>query len=145
MMYSRRTLAKKLFFLSIILWTVLLLACHETVNDMKSTDDLNQSVSSPETSVQIKPDKMPVVLKQVEPYYPQEARKLGIEGMVVVKVLVDTLGNVENSEIVNSIPELDQVAIEAAREFKFKAANLNDKKVSSWVTIPFHFKLTDDK
>ena len=145
MMYSLRKLAKKLFSLPFILWIVLLLACHETVNDMKSPDDLNQSVSSPETSVQFKPEKRPVVLKQGEPYYPQEARKSGIEGMVVVKVLVDTLGNVEKIEIVKSIPELDQAAMAAAREFKFKAATLNDKKVSSWVTIPFHFKLRDDK
>jgi len=145
MMYSLRTLAKKLFSLPFILWVVLLLACHESLNDMKSTDDLNQSVSSPETNVKLKPKKMPEVLKQAEPYYPQEARKAGIQGMVVVKVLVDTSGNVEKVEIAKSIPELNQAAIAAARESKFKAATLNDKKVSSWVTIPFHFKLADDK
>jgi len=60
-------------------------------------------------------------------------------------VLVDTAGNVEKAEIVRSVPELDQAAVEAARNFKFKAASLKDKRVNSWMIIPFHFKLSDDK
>lgn len=137
--------AKKVFLLNITLWVVLLLACQETVNEVKDGDPSNQSASLLESNAQVKPDKLPEVLKQAQLSYPLAARKAGIEGMVVVKVLVDTSGNVEKAEIVKSIPELDQAALEAARRFKFKAARLNEKQVSSWVTIPFHFKLRDDK
>jgi protein TonB len=88
---------------------------------------------------------LPTILKQVQPSYPEDARKAGIEGMVVVEVLVDTAGNVEKVKIVRSVPELDQAAVEAVRKFRFNAATLDDKRVSSWITIPFHFKLSDEK
>ena len=137
--------AKKVFLLNITLGVVLLLGCQETVNEVKDGDRSNQSTSLLESNAQVKLDKLPEVLKQAQPSYPPAARKAGIEGMVVVKVMVDTSGNVEKAEIVKSIPELDEAAIEAARKFKFKAASLHEKQVSRWVTIPFHFKLADDK
>jgi TonB family protein len=55
------------------------------------------------------------------------------------------LGNVIEVKVAKSIPQLDQAAIEAAMEFKFKPATTNEKRVKSWLTIPFHFKLSDDK
>jgi TonB family protein len=138
-------LAKKVLAMTSILGIVMLLACRETVNEVKEDENLNQSASMPEVSAPDKPDRLPTILKQVQPSYPEDARKAGIEGMVVVEVLVDTAGNVEKVKIVRSVPELDQAAVEAVRKFRFNAATLDDKRVSSWITIPFHFKLSDEK
>ena len=83
----------------------------------------------------------PVEIKRVNPVYPELAKKAGIEGTVVVKVLVNTKGDVEQVEILKSHPLLDESAIEAARQFKFKPAKQRDKFVKVWVSIPFNFKL----
>ena len=83
----------------------------------------------------------PEVINKVEPVYPDLARKAGIEGMVVVKVLIDTKGNVDKVEVVKSHPMLDDAAIEAAKQFKFKPGKQRDRYVRVWMTIPFTFRL----
>jgi protein TonB len=83
----------------------------------------------------------PEVLNRVEPKYPELARKAGIEGMVVVKVLIGTKGDVEKVEVVKSHPMLDESAMEAARQFKFKPGKQRDRVVKVWMTIPFTFRL----
>lgn len=83
----------------------------------------------------------PVEIKRVNPVYPELAKKAGIEGTVVVKVLVNTKGDVEQVEILKSHPLLDDAAMEAARQFKFKPGKQRDKFVKVWVSIPFNFKL----
>ncbi len=83
----------------------------------------------------------PVEIKRVNPKYPELAKKAGIEGTVVVKVLVTTKGDVEKVEVLKSHPLLDEAAIEAAQQFKFKPGKQRDKFVKVWVSIPFNFKL----
>jgi protein TonB len=83
----------------------------------------------------------PEVIHKVEPSYPDLARKAGIEGMVVVKVLIGTKGDVEKVEIVKSHPMLDDAAMAAAKQFKFKPGKQRDRFVKVWMTIPFTFRL----
>jgi len=83
----------------------------------------------------------PVEIKRVNPVYPELAKKAGIEGTVVVKVLVNTKGDVEKVEILKSHPLLDEAAVTAAKQFKFTPGKQRDKFVKVWVSIPFNFKL----
>lgn len=83
----------------------------------------------------------PVVIKRVEPIYPELARKAGIEGMVVVKVLINTKGDVEKVQVIKSNPMLDDAAVAAAKQFKFKPGKQRDRFVKVWMTIPFTFRL----
>ncbi|GAB4330980.1 MAG: energy transducer TonB [Calditrichia bacterium] len=83
----------------------------------------------------------PEVIKRVEPVYPELARKAGIEGMVVVKVLIGTKGDVEKVEVIKSHPMLDEAAVTAAKQFKFKPGKQRERFVKVWMTIPFTFKL----
>lgn len=83
----------------------------------------------------------PETLEQGIPKYPELAKKAGIEGTVVVKVLVGFEGNVEATELVQSVEVLDEAALEAARQFKFTPAKLDGKPVKVWIAVPFRFKL----
>lgn len=47
----------------------------------------------------------------------------------------------EKVEILRSVPLLNEAAIEAARQFKFKPGKQRDKLVKVWVSIPFNFSL----
>lgn len=83
----------------------------------------------------------PEEIKRVNPTYPELAKKAGIEGTVVVKVLVNTKGDIEKVEVLKSHPLLDEAAIEAAKQFKFKPGKQRDRLVKVWVSIPFNFRL----
>jgi Ca-activated chloride channel family protein len=74
--------------------------------------------------------------------YPEEARKEGIEGKVVIRALIDSQGKPTNIKVIysdNTI--LDSAAIQAILKSTFTPATIADKPTSAWVTIPIQFKL----
>lgn len=83
----------------------------------------------------------PRAVKRVLPKYPDLARKAGLQGTVVVNVLIGTDGRVEKAKIVKSIPMLDEAALEAAKQYVFTPAKQRDKVVKVWMSIPIQFKL----
>jgi len=83
----------------------------------------------------------PVLIKKVEPVYPDLARKAGIEGTVVVTVTIGKTGKVEAAKIFKSVPMLDDAARTAAMKCVFKPAKQRDKFVKVKMNIPFKFKL----
>lgn len=83
----------------------------------------------------------PTETKRVTPVYPDLAKKAGIEGTVVVKVLVKTNGKVEKVEVLKSHPLLDEAAIDAAKQFEFTPGKVQGEAVRVWVSIPFDFNL----
>ncbi len=87
-------------------------------------------------------EKYPVVLSNPAPLYPDIARKAGIEGTVFVKMWVAKDGTVKRAEVLKSSSELfEQAAVEAARQWKFTPAIMNNAPVSVFVTVPFKFRL----
>jgi len=87
-------------------------------------------------------DEPPEIVVQVQPEYPEVARKAGLEGKVIVAAIVDENGNVIKAEIHRSDnPIFNEAALEAARKMKFKPAKQKDIPVKVKVFIPFTFKL----
>ncbi|MEO0098662.1 MAG: energy transducer TonB [candidate division WOR-3 bacterium] len=78
-----------------------------------------------------------------KPSYPERARQAGIEGQVVVKVLLDIDGSVMEVELLKSSGNeaLDEAALNAARQAKFTPAKQREIPVRVWVSIPFNFSL----
>ena len=83
----------------------------------------------------------PQLIKKVQPNYPDLARRANIEGTVVVTVTIGRDGSVENAIIFKSIPMLDNAALQAAKECKFKPAKQRDKTVRVKMHMPFQFTL----
>jgi len=86
-------------------------------------------------------DEVPVLISQVQPKYPDIARDAGVEGSVLVQVMVGKDGRVKDTRVVKSIPMLDAAAVEAVKQFVFKPALANNKPVVTWVAIPIRFKM----
>ena len=62
----------------------------------------------------------PTVARRVVPRYPDSARMRGIEGQVVIEAIIARDGSVEPGvKIIQSIPALDDAAIEAFRQWRF--------------------------
>jgi TonB family protein len=76
--------------------------------------------------------------------YTQEARKLGVQGVVVLKVLLLGNGQLDRVRVVRRLPfGLTENAIRAACEVKFKPAVKAGKEVSQWVTLQYPFRLAE--
>ena len=91
-------------------------------------------------------EKEPQIVKKVEPKYPELAMRAGLEGKVWVKIWVDKEGKVKQVVVLKSDAEIfNEPAVEAAKQFLFTPAYMNNGPVSVWVSVPFKFKLADRK
>jgi TonB family protein len=86
-------------------------------------------------------DQAPKIISRIKFQYPSIAQKSGIEGRVLLKVLVGKTGSVKEVEVINSIPELDAAAVKAIKNVKFKPGKYKGKPVDVWVRIPIDFKI----
>jgi len=77
------------------------------------------------------------------PAYPRLAEQAGLTGLVWVKALVGSDGNVKDAVVYKSsgTPALDEAAIAAAPKCKFKPAIQNGRPVAMWVTYKVDFIL----
>src|SRR5262245_16050624 len=82
----------------------------------------------------------PVRIRQVTPEYPEEARRAGVEGTVALSGIIDADGNVKDVAVVTSIPLLDQAAIDAFKQFKYKPATKGGRPISVRFTVTLDFK-----
>ena len=91
-------------------------------------------------------EKEPVVVKKVEPKYPELAMRAGLEGKVWVKIWVDKEGKAKQVVVLKSDAEIfNEPAVEAAKQFVFTPAYMNNGPVAVWVSVPFKFKLADKR
>jgi periplasmic protein TonB len=84
----------------------------------------------------------PAFVNRVNPVFPENARRLGVEGKTVVRVLVDKTGKPLRASILKTSSELfDEAAVSAVMRSTFTPAKQNGLAVACWLTIPFSFKL----
>ncbi len=89
-------------------------------------------------------EKEPVVVRKVDPKYPEIALRAGLEGNVYLKVWVDKEGKVRKAVVLKSDAEIfNQAAIDAATQWVFTPAVMQKGPVSVWVSIPFRFRLSN--
>ena len=89
-------------------------------------------------------EKEPVVVKKVDPKYPDIALRAGLEGNVYMKVWVDKEGKVKKAVVLKSDAEIfNKAAQEAAEQWVFTPAVMQKGPVSVWVSIPFRFRLSN--
>jgi protein TonB len=81
----------------------------------------------------------------VTPEFPEMAQRAGIEGTVLLKVLVNRTGSVDSVEVQSGPSIFHKPAIAAAKATSFTPARQNDKAVSCWVLMPFRFMVTKNK
>ena len=87
-------------------------------------------------------DEPPRPVKIVKPKYPDIARMAGIEGDVLLYLLIDTEGRVLDVMVIEPfIAACDSSAVEAARRFLFSPALQNDRPVTVWAAYWVKFRL----
>lgn len=77
------------------------------------------------------------------PAYPGLARKRGQEGTVILQILVDKDGMVDdlNIDVSSNFPLLDRAAVSAVWKWSFEPGRRGEERVQMWVRVPVTFKL----
>lgn len=92
----------------------------------------------------IRPDKPPKLIKKVDPVYPEEARKAGIEGEVVVEATTDKEGNVVKIKVLKGEQDiLNKAAIDSIKQWKYEPFILEGKPIGVEFVVTVQFKLKD--
>ena len=91
------------------------------------------------------PDYVARYLHHPPPSYPWQARRMGIEGRVVLQVEILQNGNAGRIEIRRSSGHelLDQAAIKAVGGWRFDPARIAGAPIIAWAEVPISFRLTD--
>lgn len=85
---------------------------------------------------------MPALLSEVRVPYPRESKKKGIQGAVVMDLLIDASGKVREATLVEGPnQELSAAALAAAKGFRFTAALIQDKPVAVRIRYLYRFVL----
>ena len=84
----------------------------------------------------------PEVIFKVEPEFSEEARKAKFMGVVTVNLIVDKNGLPQNVHISRGVGMgLDEKALEAVRQYRFKPAMENGKPVAVQVNVEVNFQI----
>ncbi len=85
----------------------------------------------------------PLYRRNPPPQYPRRARRKGYEGIVILEVLVNENGKVEDLKVFKSSGYniLDKSALSAVQKWLFEAGTRNGKSTQMWVRVPIRFRL----
>ena len=90
-------------------------------------------------------DREPVLLERPDVDYPEDARRMGIEGKVLLKLEIDDKGRVTKVVLVKGLyPSLDRLAVESARKMLFKPAMAGGEPVPVKILYSYIFELEDE-
>jgi len=84
---------------------------------------------------------MPQRVSQAQPVYPAIAKIGKVQGTVDISVVIDAGGNVEQAQVVRSIPQLDAAAVEAVRKWKYSPTIVNGVAVPVTMVVHVTFAL----
>jgi len=85
--------------------------------------------------------KAPVKVRDVKPVYPAEAQVNRIQGVVILEAIIDTDGTIAAARVLRSIPELDEAALDAVRQWKFMPTLLNGSPIGLVMTTTVNFTM----
>jgi TonB family protein len=84
---------------------------------------------------------VPKKTKHVQPTYPADALAQGVRGIVILDIVVDAQGKIESTNVIRSVPGLDEAAIAAARQWEYEPTKVSGKPVRVRITVPITFAL----
>jgi TonB family protein len=81
------------------------------------------------------------LIYQVAPVYPPDAKAQHIEGVVVIRALIDKQGNVKKMEVIQGHPLLVDAARDAVMQWRYKPATIGGQPAEADTNIRVEFRL----
>ncbi len=85
------------------------------------------------------PVRPPTRTTNIAPLYPAEARAAGVQGRVVIDARIDADGRVRNARVLESIPDLDQAALDAVLQWEFSPPLVSGASSAVLMTVTVQF------
>jgi protein TonB len=86
--------------------------------------------------------KEPVEISRVKPQYPEAARKARMQGVCILEAIITKSGDVESVRVLRGLnPLLDNAAIRAVSQWKYRPATFNGRAVPVYLTVTVTFTL----
>ncbi len=82
-----------------------------------------------------------LLVKRVQPVYPEQARQMRVQGPVQLQATINKDGNISNVKVVSGNAQLARAAVEAVKQWKYKPYYLNNEPVEIQTQIIVNFKL----
>ena len=84
----------------------------------------------------------PVLVHSAEPAFTEQARQANFQGTVSVQLIVDSQGNPQDVRVIHPLGMgLDQKAVEAVRQYKFRPAMYQGRPVAVQMIVEVDFRL----
>ncbi len=81
------------------------------------------------------------LIQRVDPVYPPLARQARVQGTVILQILVDEQGNVDEVTVISGNSLLNQAAVDAVQQWHYTPTYLNGAPVPVRATITVNFVL----
>ena len=82
-----------------------------------------------------------LLVKRVQPIYPEQARQMRVQGPVQLQATINKDGNISNVKVMTGNAQLARAAVEAVKQWKYKPYYLNNEPVEIQTQIMVNFKL----
>jgi TonB family protein len=84
----------------------------------------------------------PILIRRVEPIYPEGLRKLHLEGLVILEAIIATNGSIEEFRVVSSAnPLFDESAVRAVGQWRYEPCLLAGRPVRVRLLVTVVFRL----
>jgi protein TonB len=83
-----------------------------------------------------------LLIRRVQPNYPQLAKQARIQGQVVLQAEISKDGTIQNLQLISGHPMLAPAAIEAVKQWRYKPYMLNGEPVAVETQVQVNFTLS---
>jgi TonB family protein len=103
---------------------------------------IGDTLRCPNPNIDIPFVSEPIIIKRIEPVYPELARRSNIEGLVVVRILVSKQGNVRGAIIMKTDNDIfNRSVLESVIQWEFSPAMSKNGPIELWLVIHCKFTL----
>ena len=85
--------------------------------------------------------RAPHPIAHTDPIYPQSALAARIQGVVIIQATIGPDGLVDDAQVLRSVPDLDQAALDAVSQWQYEPVFLNGVAIPVIMTVTVNFAL----
>jgi bla regulator protein BlaR1 len=127
--------------LAVIAGPIVLGTLHATPTRAESSPVVAQESQQAAPDHVSQKDMSGMVVKKVQPVYPEAAKKAGIQGEVKLKATIGKNGDIENLQVMSGPAELVPSAIEAVKQWKYRPYMKNGQAAEVVTDVDVTFTL----